>query len=566
MRLRVSRSKNAASLYVIKTVYEGKKEKTITVEKLGTEKELREKLNGEDPYEWAKNYISMINKAEKENNRTVNVGFKQSTIIDKNVRKSFNGGYIFLQQIYNKLGLQKICNKITKKYKFDYDLNSILSRLIYSRILFPASKAATFELSKKYIEQPNFELHQIYRALEVVAKESDLIQSELYKNSTEISTRKSGILYYDCTNYFFEIEEADGLKQYGYSKEHKPNPIVQMGLFMDGNGIPLAFNISEGNKNEQITLKPLERQIIKDFELSKFVVCTDSGLSSLDNRKFNSLNNRAFITTQSLKKLPKHLMEWALSPDGWYYKNQIFNINEIDEDKFKDVVFHKERWINENNFEQRLVVTYSVKYRNYQREIRQNQVERALNAIRNNSLDKVKQNDFKRLITSTSVTNNGEIAEKKMYSIDDDKIKAEAAFDGFYGICTNLEDDIDAIVKVNKRRWEIEESFRIMKTEFKARPVYLSRDDRIKAHFTTCFLSLVIFRYLEKMLGEQFTCTEIINNLRKMNFYKVKGEGYIPTYERNDFTDTLHQMSGFRTDYEIISNKEMKKIIKGTQN
>jgi len=302
MRLKVSRSKNSASLYVTKTVYIDKKERTITVEKLGTEAELREKLNGADPYEWAKEYIRKLNEKEKEQTRKILVPFEQSKIIPKDEQRSFNGGYLFLQKIYHDLGLHKICKEISQKYKFDFDLDSILSRLIYGRVIFPSSKLATYELSKKFIEQPNFDLHQIYRALEVLSKETDFIQFSLYENSLKVSKRNTGVLYYDCTNYFFEIEQEDGNKQYGPSKDHKPNPIVQMGLFMDGDGIPLAFSINRGNMNEQLTLKPLEKKIISDFELSKFIVCTDAGLASEDNRKFNDKDGRAFITTQSIKK------------------------------------------------------------------------------------------------------------------------------------------------------------------------------------------------------------------------------------------------------------------------
>ena len=318
MRLKVTRSKNAASLYVIKSVYNSKTQSnsSVIVEKLGTEAELREKLNGQDPYEWAKNYINELNQMEKELKREVIVKYNQSKLIDKDKQRSFNGGYLFLQQLYHQLGLHKICKDISSKYKFSYNLDSILSRLIYGRILFPSSKLNTYQESKRLLEQPDFEIQHVYRALEVIAKENDFIQSELYKNSLAVSKRNDRILYYDLTNYFFEIEEEDGLKQYGFSKEHKPNPIVGMGLFMDGDGIPLAFSVHSGNTNEQTTLKPLEEKILKDFNLSKFIVCTDAGLSSTENRKFNDKKDRAFITTQSVKKLKKHLKEWALDPTG----------------------------------------------------------------------------------------------------------------------------------------------------------------------------------------------------------------------------------------------------------
>lgn len=571
MRLKVTKSKNAASLYVIKSVYNPKTQSNSSkvVEKLGTEAELREKLSGQDPYEWARKYIAELNKKEKEETRKVLLPFEQAKLLPKGEQHSFNGGYLFLQQIYHQLGLHKICKEISEKHKFEFNLDSIFSRLIYGRIIFPSSKLSTYEQSHKFIEQPDFQLHQVYRALEMISSESDFIQSQLYKNSLKISKRNTGILYYDCTNYFFEIEEGEGLKQYGYSKEHRPNPIVQMGLFMDGDGIPLAFNITKGNTNEQVTLKPLEQQILSDFNLSKFVVCTDAGLASNDNRKFNDTQNRRFITTQSIKKLKKHLKEWALDPTGWRLTKDAneYDLTSIDETAYKNSIFYKERWIKENNLEQKLIVTYSIKYRDYQRKIRNSQIDRAQKLIDTNpsKLKKAKQNDYKRFIEKTSCTKDGEIAEQDIYSINLNIIAQESVYDGFYAVCTNLEDDGSEITKINKRRWEIEESFRIMKSEFKARPVYLKKDERIEAHFTTCFIALMIYRMLEKKLEEKYTANEIITGLRDMNFYESKGNGYIPTYTRTDFTDTLHETFKFRTDYEIVTQKNMKKIIKATK-
>jgi len=579
MRLKVTKSKNAASLYVIKSIYKNGVRTSKIVEKLGTEAELREKLNGADPYEWAKEYIKKLNEEEKEQTRKILVPYEQSKIIPKNEQRSFNGGYLFLQKIYHELGIHKICKKISQRYKFDFDLDSILSRLVYGRVIFPSSKLATNELSKKFIEQPNFDLHQIYRALEVLAKETNFIQSALYKNSLRIFKRNTGILYYDCTNYFFEIEQEDGNKQYGPSKDHKPTPIIQMGLFMDGDGIPLAFSMNKGNMNEQLTLKPLEKKIISDFELSKFIVCTDAGLASEKNRKFNDKDGRAFITTQSIKKLKEYLKKWALAPDGWKLpgSKKSYDISKLDEmmekanpedrEKIRSKVFYKERWIKENGFEQRLIVTYSIKYRDYQRKIRNGQIERAQKLIATNptKLKKCNPNDYKRFIHKISCTTDGEVAEKEFYSIDSSLILKEEAFDGFYAVCTTLEDDVSEIIKVNRRRWEIEECFRIMKSEFKARPVYLSNDDRIEAHFTTCFISLILYRLLEKRLNEKFTCHEIITGLRDMNFLEIKGDGYVPTYTRTDFTDALHDAFGFRTDYQIVSSGVMKKIFKETK-
>lgn len=579
MRLKISKSKNAQSLYVIKDIIINGKRTTKIVEKLGTYTDLENKLNGQDPIQWAKDYIESLNKEASNNTREVILKYSPSKVIKKDTQCLFNGGYLFLQKIYHELGLDNVCNHISDKYKFTFNLDSILSRLIYGRILFPSSKLSTYKLSSKFMEKPEFNIHHIYRALQVIAKESDYIQSSLYNNSLKISKRNTGILYYDCTNYFFEIEQPDGLKQYGLSKEHRPNPIVQMGLFMDGDGIPLTFSINKGNTNEQVTLKPLEKKILSDFKLSKFVVCTDAGLASNSNRKFNNKGGRAFITTQSIKKLKAHLKKWALDPTGWRLPNntQTYDISKLDDmlDKMKDndinkiksSIFYKERWIKENGLEQKLIVTYSIKYREYQRSIRNSQIERAVKTIDSNptKMKQANQNDYKRFIQKTSCTDDGEIAEKDIYSINFDVISKEETFDGFYGVCTNLEDDASEIAKINKRRWEIEECFRIMKSEFKARPVYLSRDDSILAHFTTCFIALTLYRFLEKRLGEKYTCSEIISGLKDMNFYKVPGEGFIPAYTRNDFTDDLHEAFGFRTDYQILNIKYLKEIFKLTK-
>lgn len=588
MRLSISKSKNAQSLYVIKSVTVNGKRTTKTVEKLGTYEELKEKLDGEDPIQWAKAYIEELNKKEKEDQQDFLIKYSNYKEIPKNKQVAYNAGYLFLQQIYHELGLNDICETITRKYKFTYNLNSILSRLIFGRIIFPDSKLATFESSKKYIEQPDFELHQIYRALEIIAKENDYIQSQLYKNSLKVIKRNKGVLYYDCTNYYFEISESDGDKQFGKSKENRPNPIVQMGLFMDGNGIPLAFNITPGSRNEQKTLKPLEKKIIQDFDLSKFVVCTDAGLSSNDNRKFNNISGRAFITTQSIKKLKKHLKDWALDDNGWKLPDddKIYSIASLEtlldelqakdikslEDKktietLKSKVFYKERWIKENDLEQRFIVTFSFKYRDYLRRIRYKHIERAVKLIETNpmKMEKAKQNDFKRLIKTTRHTEDGKKATQSIYEIDEDVIQKEAIYDGFYGVCTNLSDDVSEIIKVNKKRWQIEECFRIMKSEFKARPIYLGNDDRIRAHFMTCFIALVTYRILEYKLDEKYTCSEIIKALQSFDVIESQGNGYIPIYERTDIVDDLHEKFGFNTAFEIIDYKKMNKILKHTK-
>jgi transposase len=574
MRIKKTISKNFEFYYIIKDVNINGKRTTKIVEKLGKIDDIILRANDEDPFEWLNNYVNKLTIEEKEGTRKIIKLFSPVKIIDKDKNNFYNGGYLFLQKIYYDLGINNICEDITNKYQFKFDLNNILSRLVYSRIIYPSSKLKTLELSNNFIEQPNFEYQHILRALEIISKESDFIQSELYKNSSKYSARNNKILYYDCTNFFFEIEEEDGLKQYGKSKENRPNPIVQMGLFMDGDGIPLAFDITPGNTNEQVTLKPLEQKIINDFNTSKFVVCTDAGLASNSNRKFNDTNDRRFITTQSIKKLKDFLKEWCLDlTSGWklYGSDKTYNISTLRSDdklieEYYNKTFYKERWIKEDGIEQRLIVTYSPKYQEYQKNIRERQVARAAKLIETNpkKLGKAKQNDPKRFITTISTTSNGEVADENHYELNQDTINEEAKYDGLYAVCTNLEDNAENIIKINHNRWEIEESFRIMKSEFKSRPVYLSRDDRIKAHFTTCFLALIIFRYLEKKLDYKYTVEQIIETLKNMNFLENDTD-YIPTYNRTNLTDSLHNKYEFRTDYQIITQNNMKKILKSTK-
>lgn len=575
MRLTITKSKNSESFFVIKSVTINGKRTSKVIEKLGNLEEVTLKAQGEDPYVWAKKYVELLNEEEKQNSSDIILKLSQSKKLKDNEQYTFNGGYLFLQNIYYKLGLNKICNEITDKHQFKYDLNSILSRLIYGRIIYPSSKLKTLELSKNFLEQPNFELHDVYRSLEVIAKESDFIQSQLYKNSLKFMKRNDTVLYYDCTNYFFEIEEECGLRQYGKSKENRPNPIIQMGLFLDGDGIPMSFDMFEGNTNEQKTMKPLEEKIIKDFHSSKFVVCTDAGLASNTNRKFNNMSGRSFITVQSIKRLKLYLKQWALDlTSGWklYDSDKTYNISKLRENEelmkqYYDKTFYKERWINENGLEQRIIVTYSVKYQEYQKKIRENQIQRAQKLIEKNpqKIGKPKQNDPKRFISTISTTSNGEVAEENHYKLNYDVINEEAKYDGLYAVCTNLEDSVQEIIKINQRRWEIEESFRIMKSEFKSRPVYLSKDDRIKAHFTTCFLALTIFRYLEKILGEEFTAEKIIDTLRNYNFRNFPGFGYVPLYTSNNLIHALHDKTGIDTNYEILNYKKFKKIFNKTK-
>ena len=355
MRIKKTISKNFEFYYIIKDINRNGKRTTKIVEKLGKIDDIKKRANNQDPMVWLTNYVNDLTIKEKEGTREIIKSYSPTKIIVKDVQNSFNGGYLFLQKIYYDLKINNICQNITDRYQFKYDLNSILSNLLYSRIIYPSSKLKTLEFSKNYLEQSNFQYNDILRSLEVIATEFDFIQSELYKNSSKYLKRNNKVLYYDCTNFFFEIEEDDEFRKYGKSKENRPNPIVQMGLFMDGDGIPIALDITPGNTNEQTTLKPLEEKIIHDFNNSKFVVCTDAGLASTANRKFNNTNDRRFITTQSIKQLKGFLKEWVLDlTSGWklYGSDKTYNISKLRDDdelikKYYNKTFYKERWIKE---------------------------------------------------------------------------------------------------------------------------------------------------------------------------------------------------------------------------
>ncbi len=569
MRVTLTKSNVAEHVYISKAYRNDKGKSTSRIfKKLGTMAELLPKHDNdrEKVLAWAREQARICTEEEKKNTLKVPVEFSQGKQIAIGERASFNGGYLFLQKMFHKLGLGKICNDISKKYEFQYDLSSVLANLIYARILSPSSKLSSFEYMQELIETPEFELHDVYRALDVLEKESESIQAQIYENTKK--DRNDAILYYDCTNFFFEIEEESGIRKYGKSKEHRPNPIVQFGLFLDGNGIPLAFTVFPGNENEQPTLIPMEKKILADFALSKFIICTDAGLASTANRRFNDRADRSFIVTQSLKTMKGFLKEWALDPEGWTLGSgkETYDISKIDEDFHMNSVFHKERWIKENGLEQRLIVSYSPKYKHYQQQIRSRQVERAVKIVEKGSKAKTRNlNSPSRFVEEIQLTMDGEVAEKISRHLDEKKIAEESMYDGFTAVCTTLEDDVADILKVNRRRWEIEESFRIMKSEFKARPVFLQKDERIRAHFLTCFLSLLVYRLLEHELDERYTVSELIKTLRSMNFFHMDGIGYLPEYTRSEITDSLHEEFGFRTDTEIVPEKNMKNIIKTTK-
>lgn len=569
MKVTTSKSKNSESFYISKSfVNDSGKSTSVVVRKLGTLTDLLEEHGPtrDDVMIWARQEAKLeTQKYKKEReSKAVQITFHADRQLDFDKQTFYRGGYLFLQNIYYGLQLNKTCRKLKAKYKFEYDINDILSDLIYSRILEPTSKRSSFKVASEFLEKPSYELHDIYRALDVLGSECDFIQAEVYKNSHFLAERNDKVLYYDCSNYYFEIEQEDGSKKYGKSKQHKPNPIIQMGLFMDGDGIPLAFSTFPGNANEQTSLKPLEKKVLNEFGCQKFIYCSDAGLASEDIRNYNHMGERAFIVTQSIKKLRAEDKDWALSKEGFkrVSDDKPVDIRKIPEDD--QGLYYKDEPYTTKKLHQRLIVTYSPKYAKYQKKIRDKQVERAGKMMSNGTTKKTQKNpnDPARFIGTTAATKDGEVADIHNY-LDEEKIESEARFDGLYAVCTDLlDDDVSGILKVSEGRWQIEECFRIMKTDFSARPIYLQNENRIKAHFLICFLALVAYRFLEKKLDYKYTCETILNTLKSLNFASVQGQGFIPLYKREKITDDLHDTCSFRTDYQFITKRQMKTIQK----
>ena len=542
MYINITGSANNKDVYIYQSYRkENGKTSSRIYKKLGKLNDLLEQFSGDQEklMAWAREEARKETELYNQHNGKVTIDFSQGACIAMNELRSFHIGYLFLQCLCTQLRIDKICRTIKSRHKFKYDLNAILTDLVYARILSPCSKLGSYEYCRTLLEPPKYSLQDMYRSLSVLAEESDFIQSELYRNSNYIHPRNKRILYYDCTNYYFEIEEESGLKRYGKSKEHRPNPIVTMGLFMDADRIPMAFDIFPGNQNKQTTLKPFESKILQDFGCSEFIFCSDAGLGSTANRRFNSLGNRAYVITHSLKKMKKEDRDIALNPAqfrklGCSRFIDLRTLDETDEEVF-NTVYYKEIPVVTGSMDETIIVTYSPKYKAYQRKIRARQIERAQKIIASSDRKRKgkNQNDPMRFVKKISVTSEGEAAEKNIYDLDMEQIRKEEMYDGFYAVITNLEGDVSEILKINRQRWEIEENFRIMKTEFEAHPVYVRRDDRIKAHFMTCYISLLIYRLLEKKIGDNYTAHQIIETLRSMQMTLLStASGYIPSYQR----------------------------------
>ena len=533
----VPSGKDDAILYYAVSIRKGKKTTSKNVRRIGRLSELK------------KEYTDPIAHFRAEAKRLTDEGRSESSfeipanlMLDPMKKRRVMLGYIFPQSVYYSLGLDMVMRGIRNESKATYDFNRIMRDLIIGRVLSPLSKSSTYEKAFSFPEPPDYDLQHVYRSLSLMAKNFDLIEEKAFKGMKKYADVDTSVTYYDCTNFYFEIEEEDGFRTYGKSKENRPNPIVQMGLFLDRNGLPISMCINPGRTNEQKTMIPLEKLMTERFGIEKFVVCADCGLSGKRNLRFNSTENHGFVVTKSLKRVSEDVRARLMGDGGWKRfgdaSGRLYSLKEIREDaNLRDVIFyHDERFaMGSDGFEERIVTTYCGRLREYQRSVRERQLQRAMELVRQGKIRKgVNQNDVRRFIVVDSVTENGEVAEKKVFSIDRERFEEESEYDGFYAVTTDLDDDPGEIIRINRGRWEIEESFRIMKSDFDGRPVFVSREDRIRAHFLTCYLAFMIFRIIEQKLNKgdvRYTDPEILRTLRDYeaidaeNFYVGAMEG-----------------------------------------
>ena len=587
MRLSITKNKSNTTYCIIKdyTNLQGKRS-TFIYEALGNDNDLQKRFGKVNTLDKVKEYIDSLNKMIKDGKELpVHLTLDPNKQIEKNENRNFFSGHLFLRKIYYELGIDKICENIKNKYRFTFDINSIVECLVFARIIWPSSKLSTYEQSKKFVGNYNFELQHVYRTLSYLANELGEIQKELFDNSNKVIDRNYKVIYYDCTNYSFYTEEND-FERYGIAKNHMPLPLVQLGLFMDADGYPFAMNINPGNTSESTTMIPSEKEFLEKYNMKgkNIIVCTDAAMCNDEIKSFNIKDGRGFVITQSIKKLNNELKEFSLDKTGWHILGNIkdvYNLEELEKDEYfrqehYNTIFYKEIECETKSIKQTLIVTFSFKYQEYQHNLKTHQLERAKKLVeevnrKNKNIKKKKdletikitknQNDPKRFIKQVNTTSSGEIASNIEYIIDEEIYNKEEKYNGFYGITTNLIDDTETIIKVIKGRWEIEESFKIMKNDFDSGTVHLSREDRIKGHFITCYLALFIYRYLEHQLNDKYTVHEIVTKLQEMKMLEQKGKGYQPTYTRTNLTDDLHQFLGINTDNEIITYKKIKKIL-----
>ena len=616
MKLWYDKKSKDPTYFIQRGIRNGKKTTTKNVVRIGKHSELLKTTT--DPLEYAKKEVQRYNE-ELKNNQTVALDFKfdfnekityQDDIVSKS--KLLNIGYFFLQQIYHDLKIGSFFKSITKDAKIQFDPNQVNRFLTYSRILSPDSKLGTHQSISDYYEQPDFGYEHILRTLDIMYNHYDEYISHLYDASNKIVKRDTYVCFYDCSNYYFEIESNDddyvdavtgevtkGLRKYGVSKEHRPNPIAQMGLFMDKDGIPLSMCITSGSDNEQTTAIPLEQKLITMFKGKKFIYCADAGLGSFNIRNFNSMGGRAFIVTQSIKMLSNTLKEAVFSDIDYrllsndkpatikqmkdfdrfdksnasLYEDRIYKI--IPADKAFDLGLYEEKTCKNGTarkikskaiIPQKIIVSFSRKMMEYQRFVRNRQIERAKKLLTNIDPEAYKKgaNDITRFIKRTTATRSGE-ETVDTYELNLDVINEEEKYDGFYAVATNLNDSAKYILEISSNRYKIEDCFRVMKTNFSARPVFHQKRERIVAHFMICYTALLIYRLLEKkldMYGTHFTVDSVIKTLSNIQVANLEDVCYMSTYNNSQVLTALNAIMDLGLDKKYYQPKDLNKKIK----
>lgn len=593
----------------------GKKTTTKNVKRIGKHSELL-KISS-DPLAYAKEQVRKYNEEYKKGKADMDIKLDFSeklTAANYIASKStlVNIGYFILQKIYYDLKIPDFFKQIQTDSKVTFSCNDINRFFTFARILDPKSKWGTFDKMDTYFEQPSFEYQHVLRFMDILEDNYDRYLEHLYLNSENIAARNTSVCYFDCTNYYFETEEEDedfvdevtgeiikGFRKYGPSKQHQPSPLVQMGLFMDANGIPISMCINPGSDNEQKSAVPLEKKITKMFKGKPFIYCADAGLGSLDIRQYNSFGKRAFIVTQSVKKLSKPLKDAMFNDFGYRLVSDdspvtIFHMKEfdrfnkdnlslyndlaykvIDASKAIDVGLYEEKAFKNGTsknvkskaaLKQRIIVTFSRKMMEYQRSIRNGQIERAKDIIKHNAVEDIKKgpHDVTRFIRRISVGKSGEKASD-YYELDKAAIEREEKYDGYYAVATNLEDSVKSILEINSRRYKIEDCFRVLKTNFRARPIYHRNKERIIAHFMICYTALLIYRLLEYKLdqyGKHFTTENILETLKNMNAANMNDMCYMATYTASKVCTALNGIYALGLDKKYYKPKELNKIIK----
>lgn len=585
MKLKLIESRVATTAYVQKSVRDGSKVTTKTVKRLGTLEEIRRQTGCADPVQWCREQVAMMTAEEKDGRSAVQVEYRPDRRVKPGLRPFRIGGDLLLLGLYRELGLSDVCGRIQRAGKSRYDLAGILRTLVMGRILFPGSKLSTLAESGKLLSPPDFGAEQMYRGLSLLAGQMEAFQAAVFANSARAGGRNTGVIFYDCTNFYFETDTEDELRRRGKSKEHRPNPIVQMGMFMDYDGIPLAFTVFPGNASEQPTLQPLEEMLADRLGLTKFIVSTDAGLSSEDNRRYNLTEDRAYICVQSLPQLGVKDQDMAVDPRGWRVaardKSQagpvdpedpgrdVFDLDRVDLDRERHTKFYKEILVEKKlkgkgPRMERIIVTYSHDFALYLKAKREERLEKAKKIVRQGrKKPRQAQQDPRRYVETVYCTADGELAEHISMGINQDIISQEEKFDGFYAYGTSLDDDAVDILRVRAFHGEIEHLFRTTKSIIDARPVFLRRADRIKAHFLVCFLAMALLKILQKRIAmPDLPVERLIKKLREFNFNHIPGRGYTPLFTRDEVTDRLQEVAKLQLDNEITTTRQMNRIYK----